>query len=388
MRRRMEINHHRTYRGKAAVFLLVTAALLAGCANERTEDELSYRKIGIESMQSGDYEGALAAFDGALACCTGKITDLEIDICYYKAAAQYAAQDTEGALETYNAMIDYDGKNANAYYLRGCLKLGTGDTDGAKQDFADAVKYNHSDYELYINIYKNLAAYDLSEEGEAYLNDAFSIKGNDAESLAYRGEIYYLLGQYDNAIKELTSAIDAGSAAANLTLAQVYEAQQDTANAQMYYQAYVDAGVADSEAMNALAQIEMGKLNYSGALSYIEQGLSMESVPNRRALLQNQIICMEYTGDFAGAYEVMTAYTAAYPDDAETLREYTFLKSRVDTPAGTEVQGEVVVTEDIGTAEADSGTDGTDSGTDGTDGADGTDSGADVGTDGSGDSGQ
>lgn len=72
MRRRMEINHHRTYRGKAAVFLLVTAALLAGCANERTEDELSYRKIGIESMQSGDYEGALAAFDGALACCTWK----------------------------------------------------------------------------------------------------------------------------------------------------------------------------------------------------------------------------------------------------------------------------------------------------------------------------
>ena len=212
MRRRMEINHHRTYRGKAAVFLLVTAALLAGCANERTEDELSYRKIGIESMQSGDYEGALAAFDGALACCTGKITDLEIDICYYKAAAQYAAQDTEGALETYNAMIDYDGKNANAYYLRGCLKLGTGDTDGAKQDFADAVKYNHSDYELYINIYKNLAAYDLAEDGTAYLNDAFSIKGNDAESLAYRGEIYYLLGQYDNAIKELTSAIDAGSA--------------------------------------------------------------------------------------------------------------------------------------------------------------------------------
>ena len=61
----------------------------------------------------------------------------------------------------------------------------------------------------------------------------------------------------------------------------------------------------------------MGKLNYSGALSYIEQGLSMESVPNRRALLQNQIICMEYTGDFAGAYEVMTAYTAAYPDDAQ-----------------------------------------------------------------------
>ena len=61
MRRRMEINHHRTYRGKAAVFLLVTAALLAGCANERTEDELSYRKIGIESMQSGHLTERLRA---------------------------------------------------------------------------------------------------------------------------------------------------------------------------------------------------------------------------------------------------------------------------------------------------------------------------------------
>ena len=48
---------------------------------------------------------------------------------------------------------------------------------GRSRIFADAVKYNHSDYELYINIYKNLAAYDLAEDGTAYLNDAFSIKG-------------------------------------------------------------------------------------------------------------------------------------------------------------------------------------------------------------------
>ena len=66
----------------------------------------------------------------------------------------------------------------------------------------------------------------------------------------------------------------------------------------------------------------------------------------------------------------------------------TFLKKPGGYAGGHRSAGEVVVTEDIGTAEADSGTDGTDSGTDGTDGADGTDSGADVGTDGSGDSGQ
>lgn len=35
------------------------AALFTGCTNERLEDELDFRKIGINSMQSGDYELSL-----------------------------------------------------------------------------------------------------------------------------------------------------------------------------------------------------------------------------------------------------------------------------------------------------------------------------------------
>lgn len=88
------------------------AALFTGCTNERLEDELDFRKIGINSMQSGDYEGAVAAFNSALSQCVGKITDTELDICYYKAAAQYAGGDIEGALATYQAMIDYDEETA------------------------------------------------------------------------------------------------------------------------------------------------------------------------------------------------------------------------------------------------------------------------------------
>ena len=84
-------------------------------------------------MQSGDYEGAVAAFNSALSQCVGKITDTELDICYYKAAAQYAGGDIEGALATYQAMIDYDEENGNAYYLHGCLSLKQQDTDTAKK---------------------------------------------------------------------------------------------------------------------------------------------------------------------------------------------------------------------------------------------------------------
>lgn len=76
-----------------------------------------------------------------------------------------------------------------------------------KKDFANAVKYNPDDYELYVGIYENLTGNNMTEEGEEYLNKAFDIKGNSAENLTWRGRIYYLLGQYDNAVKELEGAV-------------------------------------------------------------------------------------------------------------------------------------------------------------------------------------
>lgn len=307
------------------------AALFTGCTNERLEDELDFRKIGINSMQSGDYEGAVAAFNSALSQCVGKITDTELDICYYKAAAQYAGGDIEGALATYQAMIDYDEENGNAYYLHGCLSLKQQDTDTAKKDFANAVKYNPDDYELYVGIYENLAGNNMTEEGEEYLNKAFDIKGNSAENLTWRGRIYYLLGQYDNAVKELEGAVKKDSAKANLYLAQVYEAEEDSANAEKYYQAYVDSGTADSVAMNALAEIQMEKGNYEAALEDIRQGLAMDNVTNQQELLSNQIIAYEYSGDFTSAWDVVQQYVSLYSDDEAAQREYIFLKNRQST---------------------------------------------------------
>lgn len=333
----------------------LSIALLSGCTNERLEEELSYRDLGIASMQKGDYEEAIAAFDSALSHCDGKISGTEIDICYYKAAALYASGDAQGALNTYNALLAYDKKDANAYYLRGCLRLKSGDMDGARADFANAVTYNASDFELYINIYQNLAAYNLGVEGEEYLNKAFSIKGNDAASLAGRGKVYYLLGENQNALTELEAAIDAGSVDANLTIAQVYEAMGDGALAETYYKAYLDSGAADASAMCALAELEMAKLNYAAALSYVNQGLAMDEIPNRRQLMQNQIICLEYTGDFDGAWNVMEEYMSLYPDDMEALREYIFLKNRynVEVQSSQEIQAEIIPsTEEAQTTES------------------------------------
>lgn len=330
---------------------MLSLTLMTGCTNERRENQTAYRQIGINAMESGDYAGAVDAFNSALGQCIGKITENELDICYYKAAAQYASGDSEGAVATYTAIIDYDKKAADAYYLRGCVYLKQGNTESAVSDFDAAVQYNSDDYELYVNIYENLLAYDMTEKGEEYLNKAFDIKGNSAEDYAWRGRIYYYLGQYDNAMTELNSALDKESVTANLYIAQVYEAQGDSENAEVYYQNYVNSGAADSEAMNSLGEIEMAKGNYSGALTYLQQGIAMENVTNRRELMQNLIICYEYTFDFNSAWNVVQEYVQAYPDDASAQREYIFLKNRVDASTA-EISGDVSSTEE-GTTEQD-----------------------------------
>lgn len=357
MNRKNVIYNKKTYK-HMVIAAMLSLTMLTGCSGESKENQLSYRQIGINSMQSGDYEGAIAAFDSALSQCVGKVGETEIDICYYKAAAQYAFGDVEGALATYDALISYDDKDADAYYMRGCLKLQTGESDKAQEDFASAIKYNSGDYELYINIYENLSAYNLAAEGEEYLNKAFDVKGSDADSLAYRGEIYYLLGQNENALTELKAALDKGSTEANLVIAQVYEALGDSDMAEFHYKEYAKSPAADSEAMCALAEIEMAKQNYAEALSYVNQGLAMEQVTNRRELMQNQIICMEYTGDFSSAWTVIQEYVKMYPDDTKAQREFTFLKNRqpeVQTEGEIVVQGEITAETELEESTEDAG---------------------------------
>ncbi len=319
--------------GRSAAGILAALLLMglcAGCGNQKQEDILSYRQVGLECMKNGDYDGAIAAFDGALGNSKGRIGQIQIDICYYKAAAQQASGDIQGAIDTCSALIDYRKKEADAYYMRGCLLLLNGDSAGAKEDFASAVKYKQNDYELYIGIYEHLAAAGLEEDGKKYLNDAFSIRGDQAEDFASRGKIYFLLGENGNAISELNTAVEKGSVEANLTLAQLYEAMGDSQMAESCYQTYTASGEADSAALGALARIEMDKMNFSGALTYLTQGLSLEEAENRREMMHDQIICMEYTGDFAGAWAVVQEYVQLYPDDLDAQREYVFLKNRQD----------------------------------------------------------
>lgn len=308
--------------------VLLLAGGLCGCTDKDKENQEAYRKIGINNMAEGKYDKAVKSFQKALDISLGEIGAEEIDICYYKAAAQFAKGDYKDAIETYTSLINYDKKNSEAYYLRGSAYLKQEKEDKALKDYDKAVAAESASYELYTGIYENLLNSGYEEEGKKYLEKALENKAKEAEDYAEQGHIYYLLGDYKQAKTSLDKAIDKNSKSALLYLAEVYNAEDKTEEARALLENYVKDNEKDSEALNTLGMMQMNHENYEDALKYFQLGLKVKDAPNRQELMKNEIAAYEYMGDFASAKKKMETYLKEYKNDEEAVREYTFLKTR------------------------------------------------------------
>lgn len=312
------------------VFLLMLA-VLPGCGSRNKEDlknELAYRQLGITKMEEGDYEEAVKMFQKALDQSLAVIDDLEIDICYYKAASQYKAGDADGALETYTALIDYDGKNADALYLRGTLYLELNQSEKAMADYEKALKEDKNHIALYNKIAERLIAAEMAEEAGTILNRGLKVSTDKAADYREKGYTYYLLEQYDSARTYLDKAINMGDTEAVFYLAKMLEAQGDTKQADQLYESYVSRHSEDTETLNSLGCSKMEEGNYAQALTFFQTALKNENPANEQELRRNEIAALEYLLDFDQARDKMKAYLKDYPEDEEAAREYEFLKSR------------------------------------------------------------
>lgn len=315
---------------------VVGIGILSGCSGEAAKNQAAYRQAGITSMEQGDYANAVVAFEAALQQKIGGVGADELDISYYKGAAQFASGDLEGAMATYQAILDFDKKQPNAYYLRGCLYLKQGNTEAAKEDFENAVKYNPNEYELYLGIYENLAGAGFVEDGEVYLNKAFGIKGDAVSNLEYRGRIHYLLGDYESALTDLGIALEDGSETASFYLAKTYDAMGDDVTAESYYTEYLSNHSQSPEALSAMGKIMLEKKEYEKAVTYLEAAMEYSGDLVNRSAMQDLVIAYEYAGAFDKAWELIGRYVTLFPDDEKAQNEYVFLKNRQMKPDSVE----------------------------------------------------
>lgn len=299
-------------------------------ANKKEDAQLVFRGKGIAYIGKGDYEPAIENLKLALKKASGKVTDLEIDTSFYLALAQYKNSDRAGAISTYTNILNFNDKDARAYYLRGTVYLADGDLEKSLADFDKAINTNANDYEMYINIFNNLNNKGYVEQGKGYLTRALEIKDSKDDELN-KGMIYYYLGDTENAMKLLNKSKDSGNKKALLYLGKVYQLIKDNDNAVILYEEYI-ASAQNTEGLgavyNTIGMCKMESGNYQEALTNFSAGIALNEGESIQELLFNEIVAYEYLSDFTTASQKMQEYTSLYPNDSLAQREYEFLKTR------------------------------------------------------------
>ncbi len=307
--------------------VLLAVLSLTACS-KYNQSEIDLRDQGIAAMDEGDYEKAVELFNEALGKSIGKVTDLELDIDYYKGAAQFSAGQFEDAVETYTYLIKYDEKNYKPYFLRGSIYAKEGEIGQAIKDYDAAVAIDEKNYLLYIEIYDNLNALGYTDQGLVYLNNALAVQDKSDESKYYKGRIYYMLGKTSDAEKLLKEAMEKDVIEAKLYLAKIYQDGGDYAAAQSLLEEYASSEEVTSEALGTLGDIELTNGNFENALNYYEAGLSLDSIDNLPQLMKGKVAALEKLYRFPEAKDALTQYLEKYPTDEEASKELIFLQTR------------------------------------------------------------
>ena len=319
---------------KVKIMMLTIAAmvLLAGCqvANPNQKDELAYRKAGIQFLNKRDYESAINAFQKALDNSNGRISEVELDICYYKAYALIQDGQDKEAIKIYDAIIDYDKEAVKAYLQRGNIYAAKGKLKQACEDYEKAISLDKNDFELYIAAYENLNAVEEGrEQAKKYLKQALSILPSSGEACRNKGRIYLLLEDYDNAKQMLSQAENEGDEEAKLYMAQALLQTGDTDGAYAIYKHYAQIHKEDVESQCKLVELLMAEGDYENALTYVASAKKIADDEHRQDILRWEIISQENLGNFSEAKELLSAYLEEYPKDEEAQRELLFLKTRL-----------------------------------------------------------
>ena len=294
---------------------------------ENENKRLTYRGLGIAHMGMGEYDQAVDDFMNSLKDSNGLVGKLDYDINYYMALAQFKSGDLDAALDTYNAILALDDKQADAHYLRGRIELLKNDKTDALADFDRAVQLKSSDYDLYISIYEALDDAGDKQDGENYINMALQ---NNGKMTDYQSGLFsYYLGKYDEARQSLEAARkNDESDKLVLYLGRSYEALGDMNYAATLYREYLEKDPDSACIYNEEGLMYLKQEEYMKALTAFENGMALNDPSYNQSLMFNEAVTYEYLLDFKKAAVLMKEYIEKYPDDEEAQREYIFLSTR------------------------------------------------------------
>jgi tetratricopeptide (TPR) repeat protein len=187
---------------KRVLFLTLLLAVSAPAALAQSRTAKEYFESSRALMQRGDFAGAIAELDKAVA--------LKPDFAqayHQRAGAKMLSRDFDGALADANKVIELDPNFKPAYQTRAMARFHTGDLDGALEDYDKSIAVGWLMYESYIgrgNVRR--AKGDLDGALEDY-GAAIALKPKATEAYMNRANARRQKGDTAGAMEDYNTAI-------------------------------------------------------------------------------------------------------------------------------------------------------------------------------------
>lgn len=285
------------------------------------------RGKGIAYISMQNFMEAIDQFDEALNISV--LSDMDMDILYYKGKALMSIGAYRQAAETYTVIIDHFGEESQVLANRAYTYQKIGEYDKGLDDYDKAIALEKDNYEYYYGKYYLLKEMGRAGDAEKVLREAAEIPVRTKADKFNLAKIHFYQGLYDQAFQELSESFANGFIDAYFYIGEIYNHKKDYSTAKYYYDKYIDEGGNTPEVYNQIAFCLMKMGEYEQALAYLEIGHNYAYNDLSRVLLKNEIIIYEILGDFEKALSKIQNYLFAYPEDVEARREKSFIISRL-----------------------------------------------------------
>ena len=287
------------------------------------------RGKGIAYLNMLNYREAINHFDDALGI--SELSDLNMDILYYKGKALMYSGAYKEAAETYTEIINQYGEEAQILADRAYTYQKTSEFDKGLDDYDKAIALEANNYEYYFRKYNLLKDMGRDTEAKEVLSQASQIEVKTKADKFSLARVHFYQGLFDQAFPELSESFANGFIDAYFYIGEIYTSKKDYSTAKYYYEKYIEeGGINTPEVYNQIVSclIKMGE--YEEALPYLETGIGYADYDIMKVLLKNEIIVYEKLGDFEKALDKIEGYVSAYPNDEDARREKAFVISRIN----------------------------------------------------------
>jgi len=235
--------------------------------------------------------------------------------------------------------VSFDAGKAEALNLRGTFKFLMGDIIGAKEDLEKSIETMPSLTQTWVKIASvHMEQGDPKKTFECF-EEAIKHNPNDADIFYHRGQVLFIMGEYDRAADDYTksTSLDDKFVFSHIQLAVAQYKMGNIANSMATFRRTLKAFPDRSEPQNYYGELLLDQQRYQEAVEKFDRAMELESTKaspqNALPLVNKGLTLYQWKQDF-GAAEKCCEEALAIDAECEaaiaTLAQLSLQQSKID----------------------------------------------------------